>query len=303
MAISNASVTDYARGREAARLLSRLAMIGGVAPIIAPLIGGQLLRVVLVAGPVLRTDRHRRSRCSSPCSPASPRACRASGGPRPASAPSSGACSRSAATSGFLGLGAHQRVQLRRVLRLSGRLVVRLPGGVRRLAGGVQRAVRRQRRRHARGQRPEPPAARPLLAAATAWPRPSSSISPPGRGRSCVLLAGGLADLGARGPTVRARRQRGPHHPELHGAGPLAPSGAAGTASAFFGTLRLGLGALATPLVGLAGGLDGVSMGLVIAGAGALALATFTVVLWRDREPRTKSLRVPPGTCADMTVC
>ena len=45
MAISNAAVTDYVRGREAARLLSRLAIIGGVAPIIAPLAGGQLLRV------------------------------------------------------------------------------------------------------------------------------------------------------------------------------------------------------------------------------------------------------------------
>jgi len=41
---------------------------------------------------------------------------------------------------------------------------------------------------------------------------------------------------------------------------------------------------------------------LVIAGAGALALATFAVVLWRDRE-RTKSCEYQPGTCADMTVC
>ena len=77
---------------------------------------------------------------------------------------------------------------------------------------------------------------------------------------------------------------------------------AAGTASAFFGTLRLGLGALATPLVGLAGGMDGVSMGLVIAGAGVLALATFAVVAWRDRG-RARTCEYQPGTCADMTVC
>jgi DHA1 family bicyclomycin/chloramphenicol resistance-like MFS transporter len=76
----------------------------------------------------------------------------------------------------------------------------------------------------------------------------------------------------------------------------------AGTASAYFGTLRLGLGALATPLVGLAGGLNGVSMGLVIAGAGALALGVFGVLAWRDRgKPMTCEYR--PGTCADMTVC
>jgi hypothetical protein len=40
----------------------------------------------------------------------------------------------------------------------------------------------------------------------------------------------------------------------------------------------------------------------LIAGAGALALVTFAVVLWRDRE-RTKSCEYRPGTCADMTVC
>jgi len=76
----------------------------------------------------------------------------------------------------------------------------------------------------------------------------------------------------------------------------------AGTASAYFGTLRLGLGALATPLVGLSGGMNGVSMGLVIAGAGILALVTFAVVAWRDRGRET-TCELRPGTCADMTVC
>jgi DHA1 family bicyclomycin/chloramphenicol resistance-like MFS transporter len=76
----------------------------------------------------------------------------------------------------------------------------------------------------------------------------------------------------------------------------------AGTASAFFGTLRLGLGALATPLVGLAGGLDGVSMGLVITGAGVLALLTYAFVAWRDRETG-RACEHTTGTCADMTVC
>ncbi len=76
----------------------------------------------------------------------------------------------------------------------------------------------------------------------------------------------------------------------------------AGTASAYFGTLRLGLGALATPLVGLAGGMDGVSMGLVIAGAGVLALLVFAVVAWHDRG-RSRARELHPGTRADMTVC
>jgi DHA1 family bicyclomycin/chloramphenicol resistance-like MFS transporter len=42
--IANAIVTDYARGRPAARLLSRLALVSGMAPILAPLFGAQLLR-------------------------------------------------------------------------------------------------------------------------------------------------------------------------------------------------------------------------------------------------------------------
>jgi len=45
VAIANAIVTDYARGRQAARLLSRLALVGGLAPVVAPLLGAQLLRL------------------------------------------------------------------------------------------------------------------------------------------------------------------------------------------------------------------------------------------------------------------
>lgn len=76
----------------------------------------------------------------------------------------------------------------------------------------------------------------------------------------------------------------------------------AGKASAYFGTLRLGLGALATPLVGLAGGMNGVSMGLVIAGAGVLALVLFAAGAWLDRG-REITCELVPGTGADMTVC
>jgi MFS transporter, DHA1 family, multidrug resistance protein len=76
----------------------------------------------------------------------------------------------------------------------------------------------------------------------------------------------------------------------------------AGKASAYFGTLRLGLGALATPLVGLGGGMDGVAMGLVVAGAGLLALLAYGVVAWLDRG-RVKACELQPGTCADMPVC
>ncbi len=45
VAIANAVVTDHFRGREAARFLSRRALVSGSAPIVAPVIGGQLLRL------------------------------------------------------------------------------------------------------------------------------------------------------------------------------------------------------------------------------------------------------------------
>ena len=43
-------------------------------------------------------------------------------------------------------------------------------------------------------------------------------------------------------------------------------------------------------------------MGLVIAGAGVLALALFAVGAWLDRGRET-TCELRPGTCADMTVC
>ncbi len=51
LAIPSAVITDYSRGREAARLFSRVALIGGVAPIVAALIGAQLLILAGWRGP------------------------------------------------------------------------------------------------------------------------------------------------------------------------------------------------------------------------------------------------------------
>jgi N-carbamoylputrescine amidase len=51
LAIPNAMVTDYARGREAARLFSRIVIIGGVAPLVASLTGAQMLRLLGWRGP------------------------------------------------------------------------------------------------------------------------------------------------------------------------------------------------------------------------------------------------------------
>jgi DHA1 family bicyclomycin/chloramphenicol resistance-like MFS transporter len=42
--ITNAVVTDHYRGKESARFLSRLVLVSGLAPIVAPIVGGQVLR-------------------------------------------------------------------------------------------------------------------------------------------------------------------------------------------------------------------------------------------------------------------
>lgn len=51
LAIPNAMVTDYARGREAARLFSWIVIIGGVAPLVASLTGAQMLGLLGWRGP------------------------------------------------------------------------------------------------------------------------------------------------------------------------------------------------------------------------------------------------------------
>ena len=243
MAISNASVADYARGRAAARLMSRLAMIGGVAPVIAPLIGGQMLRVVSWRGLFIV----------------------------------------------LTGVG----------LALFFSVLLGLPESLpreRRSKAGVGTLVRGLLT-----------LSRDLsflgLALTSAFSFAGFVVYlAAGAAVLAVLLVGDLPIWALAAPLFVLVASVGLIIPNSTALALSLHPDAAGTASAFFGTLRLGLGALATPLVGLAGGMDGVSMGLVIAGAGILALATFAVVAWRDRG-QARTCEYQPGTCADMTVC
>jgi len=300
MAISNASVTDYARGREAARLFSRLAMIGGVAPIIAPLIGGQLLRVVSWRGLFLVLAGIGLALFVSVLAglPESlPRERRSSAGV--------GVLVRSLLALGrdlgFLGLALTSAFSFAGFFAyLAGSsFVYQEVYGVSPAAFSLLFAVNAvgmlgaNDLNHRLLARFSPQQL--LLAALVVYLAAGVVVL-------LVLLAGGLPIWVLAAPLFVLVASVGLIIPNSTALALSLHPGAAGTASAFFGTLRLGLGALATPLVGLAGGLDGVSMGLVIAGAGALALVTFASVLWRDRE-RTKSCEYRPGTCADMTVC
>ena len=75
----------------------------------------------------------------------------------------------------------------------------------------------------------------------------------------------------------------------------------AGTAAAYFGTLRLGFGALATPLVGVGGTVSAFPMAVVIALSGPAALVLFAAVARRTRGQRVL-LDLPEEASADVPV-
>ena len=167
LAIPSAVITDYSRGREAARLFSRVALIGGIAPIMAPLIGAQLLNLSGWRGPFVALTVIGLLLTASVAVglPESlpPRETRgARDGARPARHGDAVARPR------LHGLRRDDRPRLRRLLRLSDGLVVRVSGRLRRLGDDVQRPLRGERRRHAGGHPGQPPVARPLLSPAAA---------------------------------------------------------------------------------------------------------------------------------------
>ena len=300
MAISNAAVTDIVRGREAARLLSRLAMIGGVAPVIAPLVGGQLLRamswrglfvvltliglalfVSVLAGLPESLPRERRSSAGVGALLRSllvltrdPRFM----GFAVTSALSFAGFFAYLAGSSFVYQGVYGVSPAMFSLLFAVNAIGML---------GASELNHRLLARFTPGQ---------VLAAALIVNASVGVIV------LAVLLAGDLPLWALAAPLFVLVASMGLIIPDSTALALSLHPDTAGKASAYFGTLRLGLGALATPLVGLGGGMEGVSMGLVIAGAGLLALVVFAVVAWLDRgQARTCELHT--GTCADMTVC
>jgi DHA1 family bicyclomycin/chloramphenicol resistance-like MFS transporter len=300
MAISNAAVTDIVRGREAARLMSRLAMIGGVAPVIAPLVGGQLLRVMSWRGlfvvlTVIGLALFLSVLTGLPES--LPRERRSSAGvgtllrallaltrdPRFMGFAISSALS----FAGFFAYLAGSSFVYQGVYGVSPALFSLLFAANAIGMLGASELNHRLLARFTPGQ---------VLAAALIVNAVVGVVV------LAVLLAGDLPLWALAAPLFVLVASMGLIIPDSTALALSLHPDTAGKASAYFGTLRLGLGALATPLVGLGGGMEGVSMGLVIAGAGLLALAVFAVVAWLDRgQARTCELHT--GTCADMTVC
>ena len=75
----------------------------------------------------------------------------------------------------------------------------------------------------------------------------------------------------------------------------------AGTAAAYFGGLRLGLGALAMPLIGIGGTISATSMAIMMAVTGVAALVLFAFTARRTRGQRVL-LDLPEEASSDVPV-
>ena len=290
MAIANAVVADVSRGRQAARLLSRMTLVGGVAPVVAPFIGAQLLRVmswrglfgvvtVLSVGLLLAVafglpETHPKER-------------RTAGGLR-AIAGAMATLSRDAVFMGYTLAGALTSMAFFAYIAGSA-FVYQDVYGVSATAYGVLFGL------NAVG-----------MLAATALNHRLLARSSPRRlltaGLAVTAVAGvvTLAALTASGlgiwamvvPLFVTVAAFGVVWPDSTALALTRHPGIAGSASAYNGTLRTGLGALATPLVGIGGQVSGPSMGLVIAVSCVAALPLYLLVV--RRVPREEG----PGAAA-----
>jgi len=297
IAIANAIVADHAHGTAAARLLSRLALITLLMPILAPLAGAQLLRVVpwqgvfvvqgaiglaLTAGVVFGLKE------SLPPERRVPFSLRSSGRLMTA-------LSRDGAFVGLTLTSALTSVAFFAYLASSPFVYQEVYGASPAVFGALFSA-------NAVG----------MLAASQLNHRLLSRFAPQrllGAGLLVALLAGlalllatlagglGLpavavplfvlvAAVGAIGPNSTALALS--LHPE-----------AAGTASAYFGTVRLAVGALGSALVGLGGSIGGLSMAVVVAAATLAAAVNYAVVAPRVRRV-VATFDTPEEATADM---
>ncbi len=297
--IANAVVTDYARGRQAARLLSRLALVSGMAPIVAPLVGAQLLRftswrgifvvltgvgIVLVASVAfgLRESLPRERRSAS--------------GPG-STLRTMAMLTRDPSFMGYAVTSALAFMAFFAYLAGSSFVYQDLYGAtpvqysilfaINAVGMLIASQLNHRLLAHFAPQR--------LLAAALA----AGALS--GVAALIVTLVGGLGIVALAIPLFLLVSSLGMVFPDSTALALSLHPEVAGSASAYFGTLRLGLGALATPLVGLGGAVSGLPMAIVIAVSSLAALALFAVVAPRTRDEKVL-LDTPEEAAADMPV-
>jgi len=297
--VANAVVTDYSRGREAARLLSRLAIVSGLAPIVAPLIGAQLLRftswrgifvvqtglgIILFLAVALGlreslTPERRQARGAG------------------LALRTMGMLSRDLAFMGLSTSSALAFVAFFAYLAASSFVYQDLYGASPILfsllfavnAIGMLAASQLNHRLLTRFTPQK------LLGAGLVL----GSLS--GLAILVVTLVGGLGIAALAVPLFTLVAGLGFVFPDSTALALSLHPDVAGSASAYFGTFRLGLGALATPLVGIGGAVSGLPMAIVIAVSSAAALAVFVAVASRTRALKP-ILDTPEEALADMPV-
>ena len=299
IAIPNAVVTDYARGREAARLFSRIAIIGGMAPIAASLIGAQLLLLTGWRGPffALAAIGLILTACVAVGLPESlPRERRSASGPRPALR----ALAMLSRDFGFMGYAiTSSLIFIAFFAYLAGSsFVFQTVYGVSATTFSLLFALNAvgmlvaSQVNHRLLTRFSP---RQLLAAGLA----ADAVA--GVAVLAVVLIGGLGIWALAAPLFVLVTSLGFVFPDSTALALSLHPEVAGSAAAYFGTLRLGLGALATPLVALGGTVSGLPMALVIASSALAAGALYTVVARRTRGQRVL-LDLPEEASADVPV-
>jgi len=299
MVIANAVVTDYSRGRQAARLLSRLALVSGLAPIVAPLVGAQLLRitswrgifvvltglgVVLVAAVALGLRE------------SLPREARQVRGATH-TLRTMGMLSRDARFMGLSTSSALAFVAFFAYLTASSFVYQDLYDASPVLfsllfaINAIGMLAVNQLNHHLLGRfTPQQ-----LLGAGLVLGSLSSFAV------LVVTLVGGLGIVALAVPLFVLVASLGFVFPDSTALALSLHPDVAGSAAAYFGTFRLGLGALATSLVGIGGAVSGLPMAIVIAVSSAAALAVFAAVAARTRG-LTPLLDTPEEASADMPV-
>lgn len=299
LVIAYAVITDYVRGRRAARLLSRLAIISGVAPIIAPLAGAQILRftswrgvfvVVAALGLLLLVGVVFGMRESLPAE-------RRSAGGLSTTLRTMSALSRDAT---FMGLSVSSALSfvaffaylagssfvyqdVYHVSPMTFSVLFSLN------ALGMLGANQLNHRLLARF-RPRTLLLASLIVSAIA-----------GAVVLAVALVGGLGLLALAVPLFVFVASLGLMMPDATAMALSLHPDAAGSASAYFGTMRLALGALATPLVGIGGSVSAVPMATVIA-VSAVASLGVLMAIWRRTAAIETVRETPEEEMADMPV-
>lgn len=299
LAIPNAMVTDYARDRQAARLFSWIVIIGGTAPLVASLAGAQMLRLLGWRGPLIALAVVSVVALVAVVLwlPESlPRERRVRGGLRSAFRTMTG-LTRDARFVGYTFTAALLYIAFFAYLGGSS-FVLQQGFGVSPTTYSVLFAV------NGLG----------MLAAGQTNHRLLARFSPR------VLLAVVIVVFTIACATVLVSALTGafgiwglavPFFVIVSGMGVILPDltalalslhpDVAGTASAYFGGLRLGLGALAMPLIGIGGAVTATSVGVLMAVSASAALVLFAVTARRTRS-QSVLLDLPEEASSDVPV-